>query len=45
MLYEVITDFRRWGIFEIKTFTYMRGRTITDAIVIVDEAQESYNFV
>jgi len=35
-----IDDFRRRGIFEIKTFTYMRGRTITDAIVIVDEAQE-----
>jgi PhoH-like ATPase len=35
-----IEDFRRRGIFEIKTFTYMRGRTISDAIVIVDEAQE-----
>jgi PhoH-like ATPase len=35
-----IDEFRRRGIFEIKTFTYMRGRTITDAIVIVDEAQE-----
>ncbi len=35
-----IDDFRRRGIFEIKTFTYMRGRTIADAIVIVDEAQE-----
>lgn len=35
-----IDDFRRRGIFEIKSFTYMRGRTITDAIVIVDEAQE-----
>lgn len=37
---QFIDDFRRRGIFEIKTFTYMRGRTITDAIVIVDEAQE-----
>jgi PhoH-like ATPase len=26
-----IDDFRRRGIFEIKTFTYMRGRTIADA--------------
>lgn len=37
---QFIDDFRRRGIFEIKSFTYMRGRTITDAIVIVDEAQE-----
>ena len=37
---QFIDDFRKRGIFEIKTFTYMRGRTITDAIVIVDEAQE-----
>lgn len=35
-----IDEFRRRGIIEIKTFTYMRGRTISDAIVIVDEAQE-----
>lgn len=37
---QFIDDFRKRGIFEIKSFTYMRGRTITDAIVIVDEAQE-----
>ncbi len=37
---QFIDDFRRRGIFEIKSFTYMRGRTISDAIVIVDEAQE-----
>jgi PhoH-like ATPase len=37
---QFIEDFRKRGIFEIKTFTYMRGRTISDAIVIVDEAQE-----
>ena len=37
---QFIDDFRKRGIFEIKTFTYMRGRTITNAIVIVDEAQE-----
>ncbi|MEI8199760.1 MAG: PhoH family protein [Eubacteriales bacterium] len=37
---QFIDDFRKRGIFEIKTFTYMRGRTISDAIVIVDEAQE-----
>jgi PhoH-like ATPase len=35
-----IDDFRRRGVFEIKSFTYMRGRTIPDAVVIVDEAQE-----
>ncbi len=37
---QFIDEYRRRGVFEIKTFTYMRGRTITDAIVIVDEAQE-----
>ncbi|MBN1892561.1 MAG: PhoH family protein [Clostridiales bacterium] len=37
---QFIEDFRKKGVFEIKTFTYMRGRTISDAIVIVDEAQE-----
>lgn len=37
---QFIEEYRRRGIFEIKSFTYMRGRTITDAIVIVDEAQE-----
>ena len=37
---QFIDDERRKGVFEIKTFTYMRGRTISDAIVIVDEAQE-----
>lgn len=37
---QFIDEFNKRGIFEIKTFTYMRGRTITDAIVIVDEAQE-----
>lgn len=37
---QFIDEYRRRGIFEIKTFTYMRGRSISDAIVIVDEAQE-----
>jgi PhoH-like ATPase len=37
---QFIDEYRRRGVFEIKNFTYMRGRTITDAIVIVDEAQE-----
>ena len=37
---QFIDEYRKRGVFEIKTFTYMRGRTITDAIVIVDEAQE-----
>ena len=37
---QFIDEYTRRGTFEIKTFTYMRGRTIPDAIVIVDEAQE-----
>ena len=35
-----IEDLRDSGTIETKTFTYMRGRTLSDAIVIVDEAQE-----
>lgn len=35
-----IEDLRKRGIIETKTFTYMRGRTLSDAFVIVDEAQE-----
>ncbi len=35
-----IEDYRQHGIIETKTFTYMRGRTLSDALVIVDEAQE-----
>jgi PhoH-like ATPase len=35
-----IEDLRDAGTIETKTFTYMRGRTLSDAIVIVDEAQE-----
>jgi PhoH-like ATPase len=35
-----IDDYRQHGIIETKTFTYMRGRTLSDALVIVDEAQE-----
>lgn len=37
---EFIDQQRRYGVIETKTFTYMRGRTFTDALVIVDEAQE-----
>lgn len=37
---QFIDDYRKRGVFEIKSFTYMRGRTILDAVVIVDEAQE-----
>lgn len=37
---EFIEQQRRYGIIETKTFTYMRGRTFSDALVIVDEAQE-----
>ncbi|NLL68551.1 MAG: PhoH family protein [Clostridiaceae bacterium] len=35
-----IETYRMRGVIETKTFTYMRGRTLSDAIVIVDEAQE-----
>lgn len=35
-----IETYRTRGIIETKTFTYMRGRTLSNAMVIVDEAQE-----
>ncbi|MDN5352322.1 MAG: PhoH-like ATPase [Clostridiales bacterium] len=37
---DFIDQYRRYGVIETKTFTYMRGRTLSDALVIVDEAQE-----
>lgn len=37
---EFIEQQRHYGVIETKTFTYMRGRTFSDALVIVDEAQE-----
>lgn len=37
---DFIEQYRRYGVIETKTFTYMRGRTFSDALVIVDEAQE-----
>lgn len=36
-----IDMFREKGIIETKTFTYMRGRTLSDSLVIVDEAQQT----
>jgi Predicted ATPase related to phosphate starvation-inducible protein PhoH len=38
---SMIDHFRNAGIIDMKTFTYMRGRTLSDAFVIVDEAQET----
>ena len=38
---EFIEEFRATGAIETKTFTYMRGRTLTNALVIVDEAQQT----
>lgn len=38
---EFIDQFRRSGAIETKTFTYMRGRTLSDALVIVDESQQT----
>ncbi len=35
-----IETYKARGIIETKTFTYMRGRTLSNALVIVDEAQE-----
>lgn len=37
---DFIEQYRHYGVIETKTFTYMRGRTFSDALVIVDEAQE-----
>lgn len=37
---DFIEQFMKKGIIETKTFTYMRGRTFTNALIIVDEAQE-----
>ncbi|ADL52861.1 PhoH family protein [Clostridium cellulovorans] len=38
---EFIDGLKKSGLLEIKTFTYMRGRTISNAIVLYDEAQET----
>jgi len=37
----IIDNLKCTGVIDMKTFTYMRGRTLADAIVIVDEAQET----
>jgi len=37
---DFIEQFRKQGAIETKTLTYMRGRTFSDALVIIDEAQE-----
>ncbi len=37
---DFIEEYREMGIIETKTFTYMRGRTLANAMVIIDEAQE-----
>jgi PhoH-like ATPase len=37
---DFIEQYRQRGVIETRTFTYMRGRTFTNALVIVDEAQE-----
>lgn len=36
-----IEMYREKGVIETKTFTYMRGRTLSDALVIIDEAQQT----
>ena len=35
-----IEKLRSQGVIEMKTFNYMRGRSISDSIVIIDEAQQ-----
>jgi len=37
---DFIEQYRQRGIIDTKTFTYMRGRTFTNSLIIVDEAQE-----
>lgn len=37
---DFINMYRQKGVMETKTFSYMRGRTFSDSLVIVDEAQE-----
>ncbi len=37
---DFIEHYRQLGVIETKTFTYMRGRTFTKSLIIVDEAQE-----
>lgn len=37
---DFIEQYRQRGVIETKTFTFMRGRTFTNALIIVDEAQE-----
>ena len=37
----LIENLRCTGVIDMKTFTYMRGRTLSDALVIVDESQET----
>ena len=38
---DFIDQFRKSGAIETKTFIYMRGRTLSDALVIVDESQQT----
>jgi PhoH-like ATPase len=37
---DFIDMYAQQGAIETKTFTYMRGRTLSDAMVVIDEAQE-----
>ena len=38
---DFIDQFRKSGAIETKTFIYMRGRTLSDALFIVDESQQT----
>ncbi len=37
---DFLEQYRDAGVIEMKTFSFMRGRTLSNAIVIIDEAQE-----
>lgn len=37
---RILEELRDRGLIEMKTFTYMRGRSLANAMVIIDEAQE-----
>jgi PhoH-like ATPase len=37
---EFLEQYREAGVIEMKTFAFMRGRTLSNAMVIIDEAQE-----
>lgn len=37
---DFLEQYREAGVIEMKTFAFMRGRTLSNALVVIDEAQE-----